>query len=237
MQLSKKLTYQLKNSEIKPILTHFLSTQEQTFLATQKKVDVVFSNTYPQEERKRAWMNPDTSLLDFSICLLEVTLQDKTEDVSHRDVLGAIMSLSIDREHIGDIIIEDGIYLLIEKEVQHTIMQNLTSIKHTSVHLQEQPLSLLHSMDVNMYQDAQITISSMRLDTIISRIIRSSRTKAQEFIAFKNVKVNGMIQKKPDYILQPNDVISIYKHGRVIIQDIVHTTKKEQLVLQIKKTK
>lgn len=227
----------MKNSLSKPRLTPFLSIEEYAFLSTQKQVQVVFSNLHENEERHRAWLSPKTEDLDFEIVLLEIVPKEDNHNITHRDILGTLIHLGFSRNQIGDIIITDGIYLFITKDIKPEVLAKLTQIKHTNVEVNEIALDSLSSKDISFYEEDQITVSSMRIDTIISRIIAGSRTKAQEFILAKNVKLNGILTKEVDTFLKEQDRLSIYKYGRVIIGDISKTTKKGNILLNIKKSK
>lgn len=237
MQNFKPLLFLMKNSLSKPRLTQFLSIEEHAFLTTQKQVHVVFSSLYENEERHRAWLSPQEETLDFEIALLEIIPKEQDHQITHRDVLGTLIHLGFTREQIGDIIITDGIYIFVTNDIRSEVIAKLTQIRNTNVEVIETALETLISKEISFYVNEQITVSSMRIDTIISRIIAGSRTKAQEFILSKNVKLNGIITKEVDTVLKEQDRLSIYKYGRVIIGDISKTTKKGNFLLNIKKSK
>lgn len=237
MQEFKPLVFLMKNSLSKPKLTQFLSIEEYAFLSTQKQVEVVFSNLHENEERHRAWLSPDSNMLDFEIALLEIVPKELDHKITHRDVLGTLIHLGFTRNQIGDIIITDGIYLFVTNDIRGEVIAKLTQIRNTNVEVNETEIDTLASKDISFYEEDQITVSSLRIDTIISRIIAGSRTKAQEFILSKNVKLNGAVTKEVDTFLKEQDRLSIYRYGRVIIGDVSKTTKKGNILLNIKKSK
>ena len=64
-----------------------------------------------------------------------------------------------------------------------------------------------------------------------------SREKAKQYISLKNVKINGVINTNPDYIVKIDDLISIHRFGRIILKEEIKKTKKDKYVLSILKTK
>ena len=72
----------------------------------------------------------------FPIVCVEIApaLKKFAEDLGHRDFLGALMHLGIDRSTLGDIWLSDGkAYLFCLAKVSDYIVENLTRIRHTVV--------------------------------------------------------------------------------------------------------
>ena len=64
-----------------------------------------------------------------------------------------------------------------------------------------------------------------------------SREKSKQYINLKNVKINGIVNTNPDYIVKIDDLISIHRFGRLIIKEELNKTKKDKYVLRVLKTK
>lgn len=230
--LIKSINNNYKNNVI---VSRFLSLEEQKLLC--KYNNILF---FPSQcERKRIVMykyNISEQLDDY-ISLIKITYNKKFGEITHRDVLGALIGLGLKRECIGDIIIDNEIYVYIIKEMEEFIINNLSFVGKVSVDCNVCPLDILNNIDVNTYIEKTIIVSSYRLDNIISEICCLSREKAKQYIFLKNVKINGIINVNPDYIVKIDDLISIHRFGRVIVKEEINKTKKDKYVLRVFKTK
>lgn len=220
----------IRNGTYKPYLTKFLTIQEQSDLEKfNKEVNIVFSNTYIDEERKRACVYPkDIEITpDFKISYLEIISKNK---LRHPDILGAILNLGVDREVIGDILASEQIVLCMS-EIENYIISNLTRIGRENVEVRKRE-NLNYSVEDN-YTEKEIIISSPRLDGIIAKAMNLSRSRAQEIIRQRLVKVNGQTEVNCDYICIESDIVSVTRLGRIKIVGITRKTKKDKLVLNV----
>ena len=71
-----------------------------------------------------------------------------------------------------------------------------------------------------------ITVSSMRLDAIVSDLIRVSRAKALPMIRSGQCRVNWRLEEDPSSLLEEGDVLSIRGHGRFKVLAVEGTTRK-----------
>jgi len=229
----------VKNGLNKNLLTKFLSIEEQKYLQSIKYLKIYFSNTYPEEERKRAYLASEDidEPIDFKIAILEFFYPEGFVQISHRDVLGALVSLGIKREVVGDIIISSRNFILFIEEMADFIINNLSMIKNSKVQFQKATIDDLLTVEINNYFEDQIIVSSLRLDNIVSEVSNISRAKACEMINNQLVKVNGIIKTNPSGRIAYDDIISIRGIGRIIIKGELKKTKKDKTVLRILKTK
>ena len=226
----------IKDGSKHPVLSKFLSLEEQKQLQTQNKVDVYFHTCYPEEIRKRAIVCPKgySGELDFKISIYKIIYDKHFGELKHPQILGTVSGLGLTREVIGDIIVGDNNYIIVCSEIDRYITSNLLMINKNSVTL-EKVDNIEASID--NYVDLKIVIPSMRLDVVVSKAANVSREKAKEIICEKYVRVNGNTNTNNDYTVKINDVISITRVGRIIIDEIVGTSKKDKIILKIKKTK
>lgn len=223
----------IKNAHKKDVLTKFLTLEEQKQI---NNIKVVFSSI--GEERKRAYLyKGEIEDIDFKIDVLEISYNTKFYSLNYSQVLGSLMGLGITRECIGDIIVKDKIYIIVISEISEFILNNLNKIDKANITIQRVDTSILDGIEVENYYDTNIIIASMRLDVIVSSITNLSREKVKEFINLKNVKVNGVVNTNIDYLVKEEDLISIRGFGRTIINEIVKMTKKDRIVLHVKRTK
>lgn len=219
----------------KLIISKFLTIEEQVLLNKIKSKLFIPENC----ERKRVIVNYNDDYIDVEkyISIVKINYNKKFGEINHRDVLGAMMALGIKRECIGDIIVSDEIYVFIIKEMENFIINNLFTIGKMNVDIQLSSFKEIENIEVDNYIEDTYIVSSYRLDAIISERCSLSREKAKQFILLKNVKINGVVNTNPDYILKIDDLVSIHRFGRLIIKEEVNKTKKEKYVLKILRTK
>lgn len=225
----------LKNISNKISLSKFLSLEEQEIVKKSK----YFYYLLPTEcERKRAIVSKD-EIYDnnINISIIKITYNKKFGEIKHKDVLGSLIGLGIKRECIGDIILDNNIYVYVISEMESFILNNLYKVGNIVVNVSLALYDEIKDIKVSNYLEKQIIVSSYRLDTIISERCCYSREKAKKYITLKNVKVNGIVNTNPDYIVKINDLVSIHKFGRLIIKEEVKKTNKDKFVLKINITK
>ena len=225
----------IKNISSYFTLTKFLTLEEQKIIE-QKCRYYVF---YPLEsERKRAIVSQnEITNKDFQIEILKITYNKKFGNIAHKDVLGAILGLGIKRECIGDIIISDDIYVYVIKEMSSFIVNNLVTVGKVNVNVKLSSFDEIKDINIDNYVEDEMLISSYRLDTIVSERTNLSREKAKQYVILKNVKVNGNININPDYIVKINDLISIHRYGRIIINEEIRKTKKDKIIIKVLRTR
>ncbi|TDK64902.1 RNA-binding protein [Bacillus salipaludis] len=191
-------------------------------------------------ERKRALIIPDyfsETLDDFQIALFEIVYPSKFLTIEHPKVLGTLMSLGLKRGKFGDILFEEErVQFFASKEVSDYIKMNLQSIGRATVRLKEIELDQAISVH-NEWVESEMTVSSLRLDTVVSGIHHLSRQKSQLLIQQGLVKVNWTLTESPSFECGEGDLISVRGHGRVKILSIDGKTKKEKWRIQVGKQK
>lgn len=168
---------------------------------------------------------------DFEITLLKGRYAANFHTLSHRDVLGALMHQGIERNVIGDILVEDGvIYLFCTDAIAPYLMQNLTQIGRAN-------LSFSRCDDV-LERDVRIewrteVISSLRLDSVVAAIAHLSRRKAQELISGGLVKLNHVTLEETASLCNNDCTVSVRGYGRFIVHDTMRRTQKSNAVVEI----
>ena len=107
----------------------------------------------------------------------------------------------------------------------------LNIIGNSKVLLEEIDLSLLENYE-RKYKELETIVSSLRIDTVISRIIKINREEVINKIKNKEVLLNHEVLTKNSYILKENDIFSIKRYGKYKYIDIVNNTKKNNLVIK-----
>ena len=218
-------------------LTKFLDFEEQKEIKrnNSKESIVYLEGGYEIAERKRALILPsyeDVTFEHFDIKIYEIIFESDIKVITHRHILGTLMSLGISRNSFGDILItEENYYLFVTNEISKYIEQNFTNVNHI-------PLKLKEIEDISLIKlpkplEENINVSSMRLDAIISRALRKSRNDSAEIINKGLVLINHKECLSVSQNIKINDIISIRHFGRIEVLEILKTTKKDRLVLRI----
>jgi len=170
---------------------------------------------------------------DFPLNIIEITFNKKYE-ISHRDCLGSLMALQIDRSCVGDIIIEEGkVLFIVESGICDFILLNLNKIGKLGV----TPV-MAKAQEIENHQEYEEivgSVSSLRLDCIVALIISKSRTIASQTIMAGLVKVNYLDIENNSHMIKPNDAITIRGKGKFLVCGEIKLTKKNRYFIKINK--
>ncbi|SUM69667.1 ribosomal protein S4 [Staphylococcus nepalensis] len=190
----------------------------------------------PFAERQRAIIAPEyfrPEAEDFEISLFEIDYPQKFVTLQHQHILGTIMSLGIERDQLGDILIDDRIQFTLTKQLESYIMLELNKIKGATVKLNAIPVkNMIQSKE--HWRSFDTTVSGLRLDVVLKEIIRKSRSIGKQLIEKKRVKVNHTIIDSVDFQLDQGDLLSVQGYGRAMITDIGGKTKKDKIRISYK---
>ena len=150
--------------------------------------------------------------------------------LTHRDYLGAVLGLGIDRGKIGDIqLVESGAVMYVESDIAAYIMENLLDVGRTAVTVAVH--TQVHSVEATGTQK-RITVASLRVDAVIAVAFHLSRGKAAALIESEKVFVNWAVAKKT-LQLGEGDIVTIRGMGRVRVDAAVGHTKKDRVVVMV----
>lgn len=170
----------------------------------------------------------------FPMKLLKIENTSKFSTLSHRDFLGAILSLGIERNKIGDLLVSENVcYLPIHEEIESFIMCNLERISKVKCNVGI--FDNFEFLPKFSFKEEIILISSLRLDGIVSKITNVSRAKAQGMIEQGQVLVNYVKIKDKSYELKGEDRITIRGFGKFILGNSIGNTKNGKIKKIIKK--
>ena len=171
---------------------------------------------------------------DFPICILCVKpKQAKYSDVlTHRDFLGAILNLGIERDMVGDILVHDNsAYFFVMEKLSDVICSDLDRVKHTAVScevVEDVPEDCLPKLS-----EEHITVSSPRMDAILAKVYHMSREDAKALFDDEKVTLNGRLCKNPETFLKENVTVSVRGYGKLEYHGEEYTTKKGKTGLTI----
>lgn len=167
---------------------------------------------------------------DFPIKAVEIKANAKfASSVSHRDFLGSVLGLGIDRSKVGDIFVfESSAVVFCMEDIADYVAVNLERVGRNAVKTKAVSLNQVN-MPVKEPQEKYTTVSSLRADLIVGEAFNLSRSKAQELIAAEKVFVNWNVLKNGSKPVNEGDMISARGFGRVKINEIKGRTKKDKI--------
>ena len=230
--------------------TEFLDMRQRQLLERvmieQKITNYVATGGYKTAERTVLVIYPEkleeiieNEQFDFNTVLgaVRISLPNELKGIySHRDYLGAIIKIGMRREKVGDIITsKDGADILVLKNTEKYIIDGLKELtRFSKAEFQSLKLEELN-IEEPKTQIIDIIIPSMRIDSIVSEIIRTSRAKAMTIIKEERVFVNHELITKGSKEVKENDTITVRGKGRFKVGKIVNSTRKGNLVLEVEK--
>ena len=230
-------TLDISQKTSKPKFFGFLSREEAAL--TQKTLDnrnanYILFGGYEGAERVMLGCLPDwCDETNFPISAVTFSFR-AVDELRHRDFLGALMALGITRECVGDILVENGrAVAFLKDEILPFVLNNVTKIGRVGVLVSQgfcEPLPISDKL-----LNASVTVSSLRLDCVVSAVACVSRNKANELIDMGFVAVNSLICEKATKQIAAGDVLSVRGKGKFIVTNTQNKTRKDRTVLEFKK--
>ena len=207
------------------VYSDFLNLNElNIFQETRPKLSYLVTESfggYELAERQIAVFRPEAPLFCTEppiSCLKLAPLQEKfAEELTHRDYLGAVLNLGLDRSCLGDILVEGShAYLFCLERMAPFICDNLTRVRHTTVYVRQVEAEDFHYEP--RYKEVTGTVASVRLDRLLSLAFGSSRSSLTGLIEGGKVFVNGKLVTSNGYQPKEGDLVSVRGLGRFRFQ-------------------
>ena len=193
---------------------------------------------YSHSERQMVAFLPDALCYEYEypIDVLRVSAVHRkfAESLTHRDYLGALLNLGIERSKIGDLAVtDDSCLIFCHADMSDFIYKEFTRVRHTLISVEKMQLSEFHYMP----ERAEIkgNVSSIRLDSVLSSAFPMSRSKLVGYIEGGKVFVNGKMITSNGYRLKENDIISVRGMGRIQYDSVISETKKGRYFIRLYK--
>ncbi len=192
---------------------------------------IVFLPEYLDEEAFLQMEEGENSV----VCCVHITpLNNKfADDLNHRDYLGSIMNLGIERDQIGDIITgEKEAYVFATPDISQMMEKELIRIRHTSVKCE-----IVRCSECGIepkFQEISGSVASERIDAILAFVYHLSRSEAQKLIESESVFIDGRTAYSGGYDLKEGARVSVRGHGKFIYLGTTNTTRKGRLFVNVK---
>ena len=148
----------------------------------------------------------------------------------HRDYLGSLLGLGLERDAIGDIAVQNDCEAVVfcKKRLVEFLLENLKKVASDTVKCREYTLDESF-MDGRHYKPLSDTVASPRLDCVVASLTNLSREDAQSTVRSGMVEVDFELEERVDRALTPPATISIRGYGRYVLRAFDGETKKGRL--------
>ncbi len=224
----------LCNVRQKPYFMSFMSERRQAIASEYLKTvyfdNYAFFGGYENSERKVLGLFFD-EIAEFPVSAIEFRFRS-CDKLSHRDFLGALMSLGIERETVGDILVEDGrCVVFVKSELKEYIISQLFKIGNVGVKITDANLNNLPKG--RGYDEIFYTVSSLRLDNIISAVTGLSREKTKTLILSGDVSYNFIPNQNVSLTVKESDSFTIRGKGKYILNGVLGETRKGRIKISV----
>lgn len=186
-------------------------------------------------ERQAAFFLPyyiEESSFDVGEFIKAVRIRSYFGVPGHRDYLGAILALGIERDRIGDIqICGDTAYVFCLASVLPVLLSELDKVGRCGVKTAEVPLFEV-PVPERKVKKLSFTVKSLRLDAVTGDLFGVSRTAAAEAIRLGLVALNYSVCEKTDAAVAEGDVISFRGKGKGKVSAVGGRSKKDRLFVE-----
>lgn len=229
------------------LFTDFLSLYEQEILQSMKDmpsgIRLRLEGGYAQAERRIAIFVPE-SMEDTAIKLpiKGLAIQNRNPNyaqaLTHRDYLGALVHLGIERKCFGDILLfpeqkEYQAVVFLDCRIASVLEEELTKVKNTQVRcflLEDSEFSYTPACE-----EISGSVSSVRLDALISLAFHTSRSSLSHLIPSGKVFLNGRLVTQNHQTVKENDLISVRGYGKFSFAGAMEKSRKGRIFVKIKK--
>ncbi len=200
-----------------------------------------FSNNNFLVEAKGAFEECDRRILSFNNIysipfpykIIKINNKSKFNNLSHKDYLGAIMALGIEREKLGDLrVIDNSAIVPVYDEVANYILYELKNVGKAPVSIEE---ITEDNLPISNFLEGVIIVPSLRLDNIVSKLANISRGKAVDIIDSGKVLIDYSKSIDKSKEVKDGQRVTISGVGKFIIREIVGNTKSGRYKVKMNK--
>lgn len=163
------------------------------------------------------------------IKLLEIISFEK---LTHREIMGSMYNQNIDTELFGDIIIYNNhYYMLIMESIYNLVLDSFNMIGNKYIKFKEVDINVLDNFK-RKFEKIELIVSSLRIDSVLSRLIGISRENIKKKFSDNEVFLNYEVCTKMTKELKDGDIFSIRKYGKYKFSGVIKTSKKNHYIIE-----
>lgn len=219
-----------------PRYTDFLSDRQQQLAQAALNragwASFRWEGGYPQAERKILCILSDLNApCNPPVQAVRITPRDKNVRLQHRDCLGALLGLGLDRAGVGDLLPEEdgSMVAFCQPAVSHLLLNELRQVGRADV-----KAGLCESAGWQPAVSSQLcsaTVASLRLDAVLAAMLHCSRDQAAGLIRTGKVQVGHVETSSPHLSVYQNDMITVRGKGRFCLQEIGGKSRKDRIFI------
>ena len=218
----------------------FLNLNEQNIMKSRifsiPGIRMEWYGGYENAERQMVAFHPDALVFPWEYPIDCLKIEPKSvkfsDKLTHRDYLGALLNLGIERNVLGDILIQEhAAWVFCLHRITPFLLENLCRIKHTVVTVTQTDNP--EEIPGPNLQPVTGTCASVRLDSLISLAFQESRSSMVSSIEGRLVFVNGRLITSNGYEPKEGDIISVRGKGRFRFDEVTGKTKKGRCAVRI----
>lgn len=215
--------------------TAFLTEREQQlakFTAEASKVECSFWGGYEAAVRKM-FSFPAAESEDFPLEAVTFFFRER-DKLTHRDFLGALMSLSVRRDQIGDILVAEGAAVIFVSKTVVPLLSEIEKVGRVGVRLQS---GICVDLPQQEFDEINVICASSRIDAVISAVCGLNREKSAALIKSGAAVINGVQCSSVSENIAEGDTFSVRGYGKFIFDSVGNLTKKGKNHIVVKKYK
>ena len=219
----------------------FLSLAEQDDWLRSKEAagfQFLLDGGYENAERKilAAGNEDEMGPAELPVCVIALTPKSEkyAEELTHRDYLGAILGLGIERGLVGDILVRDKrAWFFCLRSAADMLVSSLKQVRRTAVSAEETAADVPELQP--RYMPLRVNVASERLDAVISAFVSLSRGQTDKLFASEKVFVNGRMITDRSARLKEGDFFSVRGFGKAVYDGVEYETKKKRYMVRLRK--
>ena len=219
----------------RPVTGRFLARSEASLLvhlARTEGLSVSFQGGWDNAERVQYCFHPEDEEPEFTGVWVSVTWPARFSHLTHRDLLGSLMGLGVDRSFFGDLITQnDHAFLYCLPEIASRLPYEWTQAGRAS--LQAALCTETPVIEQEDGSELRITVASVRMDAVLSDCLHLSRAKAADMIRSGLVQLNHREETRVDRLLVPDTLLSVRGFGRIRVLEIGEPTRKGRFPVRL----
>lgn len=221
-----------------PRFTCFFNEEEQAMIGNVASYDynTAYFGGYDGAQRKMFGAFPEWQDVDYGEYPIKIIKLTKKypKELNHRDYLGTIMSLGIERSKIGDILVDESGAVVFVCDNMADVVLGIEKIADCGVKTAEvKPEDII--VPEQEYDDMFVIAPSLRLDAIVAGVAKVSRNRALLLIKGGKVSLNHKMTEDASKAISVGDVLSLRGYGRYLLFSQDGRTGSGRLHVHIKK--
>lgn len=221
----------------------FLDTAQQEILLSMQNhlnVKIGLDGGYEGAERRMASFCPPFLFEEerrYPFCCIEIKPKNAkflNKLPQHRDYLGAVLGCGLDRRKIGDLLVRpEGALIFVCEELTEYLMDHLHQAGSAEVLLRRYESD--PQMALPEGKELLISVSSLRLDAVLSRGFGLGRSDAAQLIRAGRVQIDHRLCEKADQTVEETALLTVRGKGRLKLKGCAGTSKSGRIQIRVER--